>query len=73
MREAFQEIFNSLAYHVTAKGEGGEMDGQYVNAIPSRMEIKVDVSNLDRKITVICVGDEHFYMVFGKGTQDDPG
>lgn len=74
MREAFQDMFNALAYHVTSKGgEGsGEWEGKYLNALPTHIEVSVDVENLDRKIRVICSeGESHFFTVFGEGTKND--
>jgi hypothetical protein len=72
IREAFMHLFGSLAFHITSRGgPGGEWDGLYVNAIPTKIEVYVDKDNLDRKIVLRCTAEEPFLRVFVEGKGKD--
>lgn len=60
VREAFSMIFQNLAWKIRAKGDvDGDHPNTYYNAIPSKIEIRVDRDNRDRRLVVTCTGDNN--------------
>lgn len=65
VREAFKQCFESLAWKITSRGgPGGEWDGKYVNAIPTKIEIRVDADSDFRILVLICSGDDSSMEMF---------